>query len=75
MMLRRGSGAMAAPQPIERAPLSPRRVSAGNAHVSRLNEDHDDHDADASLIQQVHELATARPEEAARVLREWIYQG
>ncbi len=78
-MLRRGSGAMAAPQPVDpplaaslRTPASRFPMSA----ASRIDfgDDEDEHE-DALLLRQVRELAAARPEDAARVLRQWIYQG
>ena len=80
MVLRRGSGAMAAPQPVDRSPMSASRLPAMTpAHRSRLDEHVDDEgdkeEDDSALLRQVRELATARPEDAARVLREWIYQG
>ena len=37
-------------------------------------EDEDDQQ-DAALLRQVRELAAAHPDDAARVLRQWIYQG
>lgn len=82
-VLRRGSGAMAAPQPVETesgplARVHPMRA-AGHGRLN-FDDEHDergvdDHEADADLLRQVRELASARPQDAARVLREWIYQG
>jgi flagellar biosynthesis/type III secretory pathway M-ring protein FliF/YscJ len=78
-MLRRGSGAMAAPQPVDPSSVASMRTPASRspmAAASRINfGDEDEDHEDADLLRQVRELATARPEDAARVLRQWIYQG
>ncbi len=82
-MLRRGSGAMAGPQPVEQAVRSrvPARAVAPASSRFDFDQDEEDDDraqgvnGDADLLRQVRELAATSPQDAARVLRQWIYQG
>jgi flagellar biosynthesis/type III secretory pathway M-ring protein FliF/YscJ len=65
MMFRRGSTAMAMPQPAPHPTPRPRM---------RDDDFEDEDEEDAALMRQVRDLASARPEETARVLRDWIHQ-
>jgi flagellar biosynthesis/type III secretory pathway M-ring protein FliF/YscJ len=72
MMFRRGSGAIAMPQPIAHPTPRPMRMQAAR---EEFDDQDDQEQEDAALMRQVRELAGARPDETARVLRDWIRQG